>query len=122
MKIDFSEVRNILTHVERLLDAHQGDEIYKGQIGLTRRNDVRSAALSSDLLALQDCLRLADAEVSTIYWLSQGREDPRRPAAAPWEPAGRPSLDTNQRGGTAPNHSVGRIQRVSMHAQSSASS
>jgi hypothetical protein len=120
MKIDFSEVRNILTHVERLLDAHQGGEIYKGQIGLSRRHDGKSAALSTDLLAIQDCLRLADAEVSTIYWVSQGREDPRRPAAAPWQASGRLTPDTNQRGGTAPGGSVGRIRRVPVRPQSSA--
>ncbi len=120
MKIDFSEVRNILTHVERLLDEHQGDEMYKGQIGLSRRHDGKSAALSIDLLAIQDCLRLADAEVSTIYWLSQGRDDPRRPAAAAWQAGGRSMLDTNQRGGTAPGHTVGRIQRVPLQPQSAA--
>lgn len=120
MKLDFSEVRNILTHVERLLDAHQGDEIYKGQIGLSRRHDGESAALSTDLLAIQDCLRLANAEIAAIYWLSQGREDPRRPAAAPWQASGRLTTDTNQRGGTAPGGSVGRIRRLPLQPLSSA--
>ena len=111
MKIDFSEIRNVLAHVERLLDEHEGEDIYKGQIGASRRHDPKTTSLLSDLLAMQDCLRLADAEVSAIYWQSEGRGDPRLPVAPAWKGPGSLSADTNRRGGTSPR-SVGRIQRV----------
>src|ERR1700712_5104292 len=113
MKIDFSEIRNVLTHVHQLIDAHQGEDIYKAQIGAARRHDAKTAALLNDLLAMQDCLRMADAEISAIYWQSEGRDDPRRPAPSPHRAVNLSrSADTNLRGGTSPGHSVGRIQRI----------
>jgi hypothetical protein len=112
MKLDFSEVRNVLAHVETLLDVHEGEDVPRAQIGASLRNSGRMSALLSDLLAAQDFLRLADAELSTICLISEGRTDPRRAPARPWQSPGSPPADTNSRVGTAPSHTVGPLRRL----------
>jgi hypothetical protein len=112
MKIDFSEVRNVLAHVESLLEVHEGEDIPQAQIGVSLRNSGKMSVLLSDLLAAQDFLRLADAELSTICLISEGRADPRRSPARRRTPSGALTVDTNRRVGTAPSHTVGPIRRV----------
>ena len=97
MRIDLTEVRNVLATVDRMLSAHHGQDVpgVSTRPGVIRLKGPATSALADDLLVVQDYLRLADAELTALYWMSQGREDPRRP--------GGPARDTNSRRGTSPS-------------------
>jgi hypothetical protein len=108
MRIDFTEVRSILANVERLLAAHQGASLPDpGALQpIARRSDSAIAAMGDDLLAIQDYLQLAAAEVSAVYWLSKGRSDPRGTSSV----RGTHPRDTNGRCSTAPSYVPQRRQ------------
>ena len=111
MRIDLTEIRNVLATVDRMLGAHHGQDVsgVSARPGVIRLNGPATSALSDDLLVVQDYLRLADAEVTALYWMSKGREDPRRPGGprrpphiAPITSPVSPARDTNSRCGTSP--------------------
>jgi hypothetical protein len=108
MRIDLTEVRNVLAAVDKMLSQHHGKDIHNSDVrpsvhgGTIRLAGASAANLADDLLVVQDYLRLADAEISALYWMSKGRDDPRRPpgrrlSAPPAAPG-----DTNSRCGTSP--------------------
>ncbi len=120
MRIDLTEVRNVLATVDRLLSAHHGENVpgAGARPGTIRLNGPATSALTEDLLVVQDYLRLADAELTALYWMSQGREDPRRPGGPRRPPHLSPTpspmnatinapavsvRDTNSRCGTSPS-------------------
>lgn len=105
MRIDLSEVRNVLASVDRLLVEHHDEELHnpRGQRVLTRRGDDKMALLADDLRAIQDYLQLAVAEVANVYWVANGREDPRTKRNHRW-PLAQPPRDTNSRRGTSPRY------------------
>ncbi len=112
MKLDLGAVRNVLAHVEQLLEAHDGTQVPGAQIGAAVRSTGRVSALQSDLLAAQEFLRLADAELATICLISEGRADPRRAPARRWHHPTVQAVDTNRRAGTAPARPAGAVIRV----------
>jgi hypothetical protein len=106
----------VLATVDRLLSAHHGENVPGAGVrpGTIRLNGPATTALAEDLLVVQDYLRLADAELTALYWMSQGREDPRRPGGPRRPPHLSPSnasitvpagsvRDTNSRCGTSPS-------------------
>ena len=112
MRIDLTEVRNVLATVDRMLSRHHGADVHNSSVqpstrlGTIRLTGPAASALAEDLLVVQDYLRLADAEVTALYWMSQGRDDPRRPAGvrrAPHLAPVNPVRDTNSRAGTSPS-------------------
>jgi hypothetical protein len=112
MKIDLGAVRNVLAHVEQLLAAHDGEQVPGAQIGAAVRQSGRLGALRSDLLAAQEFLRLADAELATVCLMSEGRTDPRRTPAARWSHPTVSLADTNRRAGTAPARQAPSVIRL----------
>jgi hypothetical protein len=116
MRIDLTEVRNVLATVDRMLSAHHGQDVPGTGVrpGVIRLTSSAAGALADDLLVVQDYLRLADAELTALYWMSKGREDPRRPGGPRRPPhiasvkeiasvkAPAPVRDTNSRCGTSP--------------------
>ena len=107
MRIDLTEVRNVLAAVDKMLSQHHGQEVHNSSIRpgveTIRLNGPAASQLADDLLVVQDYLRLADAEISALYWMSKGREDPRRPAGARRIGPATPVRDTNSRCGTSPS-------------------
>ncbi len=112
MRIDLTEIRNVLANVDQILSRHHGKDVHNSSVmasqqgGTIRLNGVAAAELADDLRVVQDYLRLADGEVAALYWMSKGREDPRRPAGT--RPPGHPVpvapvRDTNSRCGTSPS-------------------
>jgi hypothetical protein len=112
VKLDLSAVRNVLAHVEELLAAHDGEQVPGAQIGAAVRHSHRLTELQGDLLAAQEFLRLADAEISTVSLMSTGRSDPRRAPARRWHHPTVQAADTNRRAGTAPARVGGPVIRV----------
>jgi hypothetical protein len=85
MRIDLTEVRNVLSTVDQILSQHHGRDVHNSSV-IPRQETIRltgagATKLADDLRVVQDYLRLADAEISTLYWMSQGHDDPRRPAS-----------------------------------------
>ena len=111
MRIDLTEVRNVLATVDRMLGAHHGMDVHNSSVrpsarpGTIRLNGPGASGLADDLLVVQDYLRLAEAEITALYWMSQGREDPRRPGGPRRPPHVAPlnPRDTNSRCGTSPS-------------------
>ncbi|HEX4432151.1 MAG TPA: hypothetical protein VHZ96_22970 [Frankiaceae bacterium] len=117
MRIDLTEVRNVLATVDRMLSEHHGKDVHNANVrpsvrpGTIRLNGRAADQLADDLLVVQDYLRLADAEITALYWMSKGREDPRRPGGPRRPPHIAPiqssmnntARDTNSRCGTSPN-------------------
>jgi hypothetical protein len=120
MRIDLTEVRNVLATVDRMLSEHHGKAVHNSSVrpntrpGTIRLQGPGASELADDLLVVQDYLRLADAEITALYWMSQGREDPRRPGGprrpphiapikAPTKAPVSPARDTNSRCGTSPS-------------------
>jgi hypothetical protein len=109
MRIDLTEVRNVLATVDRMLSQHHGKDVHNASVrpGTIGLSGPAAAALADDLLVVQDYLRLADAEITALYWMSQGREDPRRPGGPRRPPHIAPinntARDTNSRCGTSPS-------------------
>jgi hypothetical protein len=111
MRIDLTEVRNVLATVDRVLSRHHGEDVHNSSVhpstrpGAIRLTGSAATELADDLLVVQDYLRLADAEITALYWMSKGREDPRRPGGsrqlAPLSVAA-PVRDTNSMCGTSP--------------------
>jgi hypothetical protein len=105
MRIDLTEVRNVLATVDQILSHHHGRDVHNSNVmggaGAPRLKGAAAAKLADDLRVVQDYLRLADAEISTLFWMSQGREDPRRPA--PQVRQGQVPARSNSMCGTAPN-------------------
>ncbi len=107
MRIDLTEVRNVLSTVDQILSRHHGQDVHNSSVipkqATIRLTGAGATKLADDLRVVQDYLRLADAEISTLYWMSQGHEDPRRPAIA-----GRPgvsrSRESNGICGTSPSY------------------
>ena len=111
MRIDLTEVRNVLATVDRMLGQHHGRDVHNSSAQPSARPETirltgtAASALAEDLLVVKDYLRLADAELTALYWMSQGREDPRRPATQRRSPHIAPVnlRDTNSRCGTSPS-------------------
>ena len=121
MRIDLTEVRNVLAAVDKMLSKHHGKDVHNSSVhpiakpATIRLSGAAAAELADDLLMVQDYLRLADAEISALYWMSKGRDDPRRPTAGGIAAAGagirrpgpiaptRANSDTNSRCGTSPS-------------------
>jgi hypothetical protein len=107
MRIDLTEIRNVLGAVDKILSQHHGKDVHNSSV-IPDQNAVRltgaaAERLADDLRVVQDYLRLADAEISTLFRKSQGREDPRRPSG-PGRPGAVVRLrDTNSMCGTAPD-------------------
>jgi hypothetical protein len=111
MRIDLTEVRNVLSAVDRMLAQQHGKDVHNSSVNpsirpaAVRLTGAAATELADDLLVVQDYLRLADAEITALYWMSKGREDPRRPGGSrrvtPLAP-GAPVRDTNSMCGTSP--------------------
>ncbi len=107
MRIDLSQVRNVLSAVDQILSQHHGRDVHNSSVvpsaRTVRLTGTAAAKLADDLRVVQDYLRLADAEISTLYWMSQGHEDPRLPVGN--GRAGLPHMrGTNSMCGTAPSY------------------
>ncbi len=102
-RLDFTEIRNVLANVERLLSSHDGELVRPSERSLAplQRASQRTASLTHDLRLAQDFLQLACAELSAVYWTSQGDVDLRRPRSDT-RTIKLPTGDTNRRVGTAP--------------------
>jgi hypothetical protein len=121
MRLDLSEIRNVLNNVEQLLGGHDGEQLRPAhrRIGQLQRSDIETSALLDDLRLAQEFLQLAGAEISAATWRIQGKTDPREPRS----PAGvGASLtgDRNSRSGTSPR-TVNLVTRsISIRAQTPA--
>jgi hypothetical protein len=105
MRIDFTEVRNVLANVDRLLVQHHDQELHNHRGNpLSRRQDDKAALLADDLQAMQDYLQLAGAEIAAVYWQANGREDPRVARNHRWPLAQASGRDTNSFRGTSPRY------------------
>lgn len=110
-RLDFNEIRNVLANVEKLLSSHDGESVRPSSRSLAplQRASERTALLAHDLRLAQDFLQLACAELSAVYWMSQGDDDLRRPRHGTTIQL--PEGDTNRRVGTAPTHAgVGPVR------------
>lgn len=114
-RLDFSEIRNVLANVEKLLSSHDGEVVRPSSRSLAplQRASERTATLAHDLRLAQDFLQLACAELSAAYWMSQGDDDLRRPRREP-QTIRLPEGDTNRRSGTAPTHQAIGPKRVAV--------
>ena len=105
MRIDLTEVRNVLGAVDQILSQHHGRDVHNSSVipqqSAIRLTGAAATKLADDLRVVQDYLRLADAEISTLYWMSQGHDDPRRPASQS-RPGVSRSRESNGICGTAP--------------------
>jgi hypothetical protein len=107
MRIDLTEIRNVLSTVDQILSRHHGQEVHNSSV-IPKQNTIRltganATKLADDLRVVQDYLRLADAEISTLYWMSQGHDDPRRPSGH--GRSGSPKTrESNSICGTAPSY------------------
>jgi hypothetical protein len=103
MRLDLSDIRNVLANVEQLLGGHDGEQLrpVHRRVGQPQRSDIETSALLDDLRLAQEFLQLASAEIAAAGWLIAGREDPRQPRA---RATANISLvgDMTSRAGTAP--------------------
>jgi hypothetical protein len=106
MRIDLTEVRNVLSTVDQILSRHHGQDVHNSSVipqqAAIRLTGTAAVKLADDLRVVQDYLRLADAEISTLFWMSQGHEDPRRPTAGE-RPGVSRARASNSICGTAPS-------------------
>jgi hypothetical protein len=102
MRLDLSDIRNVLANVEQLLGGHDGEQLrpVHRRVGQPQRSDIETSALLDDLRLAQEFLQLASAEILAASWRITGREDPResRSQRAVVSLVG----DVNSRSGTAP--------------------
>ena len=104
MRIDLTEVRNVLATVDAILSQHHGRDVHNSNVMGSSTPRLKGAAatkLADDLRVVQDYLRLADAEISTLFWMSQGHDDPRHRVAQ--VRLNKPPARSNSMCGTAPN-------------------
>jgi hypothetical protein len=113
MKLDLSEIRNVLANVDRLLGGHDGEHLQPvhRRIGQLQRSDIETTALLNDLRLAQEYLTLAGAEITAASWRVQGQDDPRRSHAEQSAVGVTLTRDINRRVGTAPK----TINLVSHH-------
>jgi hypothetical protein len=103
VRLDLSEIRNVLASVEQLLGGHDGEQLRPAhrRVGPLQRSDIETSALLHDLRLAQEFLELASAEITAAGWRVAGLDDPRQSRA---RAAAGASLigDINSRAGTAP--------------------
>jgi hypothetical protein len=103
VRLDLSEIRNVLANVEQLLGGHDGEQLRPAhrRVGPLQRSDIETSALLNDLRLAQEFLQLASAEIAAAGWRISGLEDPRHSRSR--AVAGAPLIgDINSRSGTAP--------------------
>jgi hypothetical protein len=103
VRLDLSEIRNVLANVEQLLGGHDGEQLRPAhrRVGPLQRSDIETSALLNDLRLAQEFLQLASAEIAAASWRVTGLEDPRQSRARAI--AGVSVIgDINSRSGTAP--------------------
>jgi hypothetical protein len=118
MRLDLSEIRNVLNNVDQLLGGHDGEQLRPAhrRIGQLQRSDIETSALLNDLRLAQEFLQLAGAEISAATWRIQGQADPRGPRQQ--AAGGALTGDRNSRSGTSPR-TVNLVTRtISIRAHS----
>ncbi len=126
MRIDLTEIRNVLANVEQILSRHHGKDVHNSSVmasqqgGTIRLNGVAATEFADDLRVVQDYLRLADGEVAALYWMCKGREDPRRPAGthAPGRPVPLPGPRHQQPLRNLPELAARRLRSLTRAARS----
>jgi hypothetical protein len=104
VRLDLSEIRNVLANVDQMLGGHDGEQLRPAhrRIGQLQRSDIETTALLNDLRLAQEFLQLATAEISAATWRIKGQIDPRRPHGEQAFLGGSAGGDINSRAGTAP--------------------
>jgi hypothetical protein len=104
VRLDLSEIRNVLANVEQLLGAHDGEQLRPAhrRVGPLQRSDIETSALLNDLRLAQEFLQLAGAEIAAAGWRIAGHEDPRQSRRSRAAAGSSMMGDINSRAGTAP--------------------